>query len=244
MGNLWFRMYGEFANDAKVQMMSEIDQRRYVMVLCLRCNGDVTLQDEEVAFQLRISAEEWSRTKALFVAKGLLSEDNRPSAWEKRQFASDSSAARVAKHRAKARLACNVTCNSDETKSNAVDTDTDTETEEKQKTIRAARFDAQAHLLSLGIPSDLASDWIKLRKGKKAEVTKTAIEGVSAEAEKAGLSLDAALRECCARGWAGFKASWLVHDGVSARGSPVVSLEARNKAVADQWVPPEMRTKA
>lgn len=62
MANPWFRMYAEFATDPKVQMMSEADQRRFVMLLCLRCsNDDVTLHDDEVAFQLRISNDEWSR---------------------------------------------------------------------------------------------------------------------------------------------------------------------------------------
>jgi hypothetical protein len=40
------------------------------------------------------------------------------------------------------------------------------------------------------------------------------------QAEKAGLSLEAALRECCARGWAGFKASWLEREQAQARASP------------------------
>jgi hypothetical protein len=109
MANQWFRMYSEFANDAKVQMMSEIDQRRLVMLFCFRCNGDVTLQDEEVTFQLRISNEEWSRTKALFIQKGFIDSDNNILNWDKRQFISDSSAARVARHRDKKKQECNVT---------------------------------------------------------------------------------------------------------------------------------------
>ncbi|WP_222102179.1 hypothetical protein, partial [Candidatus Propionivibrio aalborgensis] len=121
MPNPWFRLYGEFANDAKVQMMSEADQRRFVMLLCIRCNGNVTLQDEEVAFQLRISNEEWLRTKALFVSKSLINDDNQPTAWDKRQFVSDSSASRVARHRAKVKAESNVTVTPPDT-----DTDTDT----------------------------------------------------------------------------------------------------------------------
>ena len=72
MANPWFRLYSEFATDPKVQMMSESYQRRFIMLLCIRCNGDVTLQDEEVAFQLRISNEEWLETKAVFVSKELI----------------------------------------------------------------------------------------------------------------------------------------------------------------------------
>lgn len=106
----WFRMYGEFATDPKVQMMSEVLQRRYIMLLCLRCsNGDVTLQDDEIAFQLRISDFEWEQTKATLQAKGLIDKDGKPANWEKRQYLSDSSAERVSRHREKKKQACNVT---------------------------------------------------------------------------------------------------------------------------------------
>ena len=127
MANPWFRMYAEFATDPKVQMMSEAYQRRYLMILCLRCcNDDVTLHVTEVAFQLRISDSEWEETRAVFIAKGLITEDNQPTAWDKRQYVSDSSAERVRKHREKnkqdVKRPCNVTVTPPDT-----DTDTDTE---------------------------------------------------------------------------------------------------------------------
>lgn len=119
-------MYAEFAVDPKVQMLSEANQRRFLMLLCLRCsNDDVTLHDEEIAFQLRISNDEWADTKAVFIAKKLIDENNAPSAWDKRQFVSDSSAERVSRHRAKKKQPCNVTVTPPE-----ADTDTDTEAEE------------------------------------------------------------------------------------------------------------------
>ena len=102
MANSWLRLYSEFATDPKVQMMSEAYQRRYIMLLCLRCsNGGVTLHETEVAFQLRISDEEWAETKAVFLRKNLITSDNNPAAWNKRQFSSDSSAASVSRHREK-----------------------------------------------------------------------------------------------------------------------------------------------
>lgn len=114
-------MYHEFATDPKVQMLSEADQRRFIMLLCLRvCNGDVTLQDEEVAFQLRISVDECQVTKLILVGKHLVNDDNTPSAWDKRQYVSDSCAERVAKHRASKKQSRNVTVT-------APDPDTDAE---------------------------------------------------------------------------------------------------------------------
>lgn len=83
--NQWLRLYAEFATDPKVQMLSEANQRRYIMLLCLRCsNGDVTLHDDEVAFQLRISDDEWAETKRVLMAKGLIDDESKPTVWSKR----------------------------------------------------------------------------------------------------------------------------------------------------------------
>jgi hypothetical protein len=66
-------------------------------------------------------------------------------------------------------------------------------------------------LLAMGVDPQIASDWLQVRKGKKAAATKTAIDGVLREIAKAGMEPDAALRICCERGWAGFKQEWLVN---------------------------------
>jgi hypothetical protein len=41
MSNPWFRMYSEFAHDPKVQMMTEVMQRRYIMLMCMRCSNAI-----------------------------------------------------------------------------------------------------------------------------------------------------------------------------------------------------------
>jgi hypothetical protein len=114
MSMQWFRMYSEFSHDPKVQMMTEAMQRRFIMLLCLQCsNGLVTLHEEEIAFHLRISQSDLSETKALFISKGFINASWELSNWSKRQFSSDSSKQRVAKHRTlqkeKQDSACNVT---------------------------------------------------------------------------------------------------------------------------------------
>jgi len=88
MANPWFRLYSEFAHDPKVQMLSEVMQRRYVMLMCMRCSY-VTLRNAELAFQLRISDAELTETKTLFIAKGFVDNDWNLLNWEKRQFTSD-----------------------------------------------------------------------------------------------------------------------------------------------------------
>lgn len=52
-------------------------------------------------------------------------------------------------------------------------------------------------------------DFQALRRAKKAPLTNSAISRIEKEAGKAGILLEAALIECCARGWTGFKADWM-----------------------------------
>lgn len=60
-----------------------------------------------------------------------------------------------------------------------------------------------------GVLESVWADFVELRKSKKAKLTQTAIDGIEREAHRAGWSLENALRECCSRGWTGFKADWV-----------------------------------
>ena len=60
-----------------------------------------------------------------------------------------------------------------------------------------------------GVSEEVWKDFFSHRKAKKAPVTKTAVAGISREAEKAGVSLQTALETLISRGWTGFKAEWL-----------------------------------
>lgn len=68
-------------------------------------------------------------------------------------------------------------------------------------------FDAAVHLQAIGVDDQVAADWLAQRK-ESAPPSHTAIEGIAREATKVGISLEDALRECCERGWRGFKAEW------------------------------------
>lgn len=170
MANQWFRMYGEFINDPKVQMISETDQRRYIMLLCIKCNGDVTLHDEQVAFQLRISNEEWLKTKAVLVSKNLIDNDNNPTNWDKRQFVSDSSNERVKRHREKMKQECNVTVT-------PPDTDTDTDTDIKKNNTKKTKSNNKKFNPLLAKPENVSvetwSMWVKYRSEIKKPLTET-----------------------------------------------------------------------
>lgn len=60
-----------------------------------------------------------------------------------------------------------------------------------------------------GVSETVWSDFLSIRKAKRAPLTQTALEAIQREADKAGLSLQQALQVCCARGWQGFKAEWV-----------------------------------
>lgn len=131
-GMPWFRLYAEFAFDPKLQAVTETLQRRYIMLLCLKCNGDIPgLNDEEVACALRIAPDELAKSKKKLLELGVIADNFDITKWSERQHRSDSSAERVARFRNKNIVTllkrysnANVT---------PPDTDTDTDTEKKKK---------------------------------------------------------------------------------------------------------------
>lgn len=70
-------------------------------------------------------------------------------------------------------------------------------------------------------------DFSALRTKRRAPITETALRGIQREAEKAGISLEAALSTCCERGWQGFKAEWYRRE----------KLEQKNASKAEYQLP-------
>lgn len=112
----------------------------------------------------------------------------------------------------------------------------------RKRTATAARPDE--------VPEGAWQDFQAIRKAKRAPLTDTALDGIRREAEKAGLGLGEAIAYCCEAGWQGFNAGWYANrTGVQPgrAGVPVnkqEALEQRNRAVAADWVPPEMRNQS
>ena len=200
MANPWFRLYSEFAHDPKIQMLSEAMQRRYVMLMCLRCSEVLeTLHETEIAFQLRLSTDELDETKQLFISKNFIDKHWNLLNWDKRQFVSDSSTMRVAKHRNKKKQVSNVDETLQKRPSNAIDTDTE---QIQKRTTSVAPPE--------GVSNSVWQEFKSLRKAKKAPITQRAIDAIYSEANKAGWTLEKALEECVVRGWQAFKADWVV----------------------------------
>jgi hypothetical protein len=88
MANPWFRMYASFATDPRVQMLSEVDQRRLVMLYCSHHKGD-RLSDEHRAFAWRITPLELLATKGIFMDRGIIDEEWNVVGWKEIQHPSD-----------------------------------------------------------------------------------------------------------------------------------------------------------
>jgi len=213
MANPWFRLYSEFAHDPKVQMLSEAMQRRYVMLMCLRCSETLeTLHETEIAFQLRLSAEELDETKKLFISKNFIDKHWNLLNWDKRQFVSDSSTMRVAKHRSKKKQVSNADETLQKRPSNAIDTDTD------KKQIQIQSNKATVVATPVGVSDSVWQEFVSHRKSKKARVTQLVIDGIQKEATIAGWSLEDALKETIVRNWQSFKADWVKDENLSKTG--------------------------
>lgn len=79
------------------------------------------------------------------------------------------------------------------------------------------------------------TDWLQLRKTKKAPVTQTVINGAMDESVKAGMSLEDFLQVWCRRGSQGLEASWLKSDERPQTANKQQALEQRNRTVAQRW---------
>ncbi len=111
---------------------------------------------------------------------------------------------------------------------------TDVDIKEK----RAPRFDAQAHLVSIGVDELVAGDWIKHRRTVKAAPSLTAIDGIAKESERAGISLSDALAMCCQRGWRGFKAEWIADKPINGKSQRQLDSEATTRAIFGNMLTP------
>jgi uncharacterized protein YdaU (DUF1376 family) len=54
-------------------------------------------------------------------------------------------------------------------------------------------------------------DFEKVLKAKNKPLTQTLLNSIQKEADKAKISLEDAIKECCSRGWTTFKAEWIVN---------------------------------
>ena len=83
------------------------------------------------------------------------------------------------------------------------------ESKEVKEVKKKEVFNFKKELIDLNFDSLLVSDWLEVRKLKKARNTKTAFNGFIKEVKKTGQNQNDILRICVERSWSGFKAQWL-----------------------------------
>lgn len=79
---------------------------------------------------------------------------------------------------------------------------------EKENIDTATPFSFFNSLINLGAEKDLANDWIKVRKTKKATNTKTAFNKFVKQFEASGYSINEILEKCIEKSWSGFDSEW------------------------------------
>lgn len=86
-----------------------------------------------------------------------------------------------------------------------------------EKDITPTAFSFYKSLISLGADSKLANEWMAVRKKKKSTDTETALDGFVREMEKSGLEINAALRICIEKSWAGLNSKWLKDEDIAPK---------------------------
>lgn len=84
------------------------------------------------------------------------------------------------------------------------------------------------------VPETVWSDFLAIRKAKRAPLTKTALAGIEREAQRAGMTLAQALAISCERGWQGFNSEWVARDRIkmpTTTGEPAWRAEQRNRVM-------------
>lgn len=187
----WVKLYRDILDDREWHRLNPSAAKVLVMLWLIASESDGYLPDsEELAFRLRISEEEVNEAISR-LGSWLEQVDNTSDITSDDKVISERYQDDPLEKRRE-----------------------ETETEKKA---RVPRFDAQAHLESLGVEATVAGDWLATRKRKKLEATRTALDQTQAEVAKAGLSMNDALRECCLRGWGGFKAEWMTNGQTNGR---------------------------
>lgn len=131
----WFRYYDDALDDPKVQRLSGDLFKVWVNLLSLASKNEGKLPcADDISFRLRISVQDAQQRVEDLILVGLIDvmpdKSLEPHNWSERQYASDSSAERMRKHREnKKKKACDVTSDGRDEKSDGADTDSETDTD-------------------------------------------------------------------------------------------------------------------
>ena len=88
------------------------------------------------------------------------------------------------------------------------ETETETETEARKPSVSSVKQSNQKYLKPDGIEQSVWDDFVAHRKHKRGSITDLVMQSIQIEAEKAGWSLNDALKEIVVCNWQTFKAEY------------------------------------
>lgn len=83
--------------------------------------------------------------------------------------------------------------------------------------IYKGKFNFANALVSQGADQKLISEYMEVRKAKKAVNSETAFKSLISEQQKSGLTLNQVLEHCVVNSWKGFKAEWVKNQNQPAQ---------------------------
>lgn len=264
MANEWLRLWHDMPNDPKWRTIARISCQPLALVQAVYLHllvdasrnvtrGHVSVTSEDLASALDVTED--AITSILAAMEGRVMEAGGLSGWDKRQpkredtgdetTGAKSAAQRKREQRERERQAALEVVSRqshDESREVTLDKDKDKDKEE-EKTEKKARAPRTPSLLTqdlqeCGVEEQTAAEFLALRRRKGATLTELAFAGIRKEAEKAGWTVDAALKKCITRGWQSFEAEWVQPRGGNASNVPHLNrqeaLEASNQAIAER----------
>lgn len=184
MSNPWLRLYREALHDPKLVTLPDRQHRAWFNCLLIADDTGKLPSNRDIAAHMRTTVVEAEQLICDLVEAGLIDVDAMGGAptykmhgWSKRQYASDSSAERMKRHRAKKR---DVTVTASDVTSYVLESEPETETETENKFFPSEQDPARGEGNELGFDFGLMNG-----KGKRED-----IRTIAARAE--GLGLDAA----------------------------------------------------
>lgn len=169
----WCRLYGETVDDAKLKLLAFEDRWHFVALLCLKTQGVLDdskpeLLDRVVGAKLGLASREADEVRRRLIEVDLISQDWQPLAWDRRQFKSDNSTARVQAWRA---------AHSSPLHPPPEKTDTDTETDTEGKRCKQRSRNVSETLQLHGtLPTDAWNEWIAHRKAQRFTCSPAALK--------------------------------------------------------------------
>lgn len=98
-----------------------------------------------------------------------------------------------------------------------------------QLKIAETKFNFKSSLIESGANKDLVSDWLAVRRKKKAYNTPTALKGFIREVNKSHMDINQAIQYCVEHSWSGFKAEWVENKSSNNGKSQPNNINERNK---------------